>query len=105
VKISVVVPTYNEAENIKKLIPLVASVLEDYRDYEVVIVDDNSPDGTAKVAEEVSESYPVRVLKRDGKLGLASAILHGFHHSRGDILGVIDADLQHPPDVRSVRAI
>ena len=70
-KISVIVPTYNEAENIKKLIPLLHSILKDY-DYEIVIVDDNSPDGTAKVAENLAEHYPVRVLMREEKKGLAS---------------------------------
>jgi dolichol-phosphate mannosyltransferase len=64
----------------------------------LIVVDDNSPDGTARVAEELSKEFPVRVLKRDGKLGLASAILHGFQHAKGKVLGVIDADLQHPPE-------
>lgn len=76
-KVSVVVPTYNEAENIKKLIPLLDSILKDY-DHEIIIVDDNSPDGTAKVAEKLAEQYPVKVLVREKKLGLASAILYGF---------------------------
>ena len=59
-KISVIVPTYNESENIKKLIPLVGSVMDGY-DYEIVVVDDNSPDGTAEVAEELAKQYPVKV--------------------------------------------
>jgi len=66
-KISVIVPTYNEAENVRKLIPMIDSVLKDY-DYEIVIVDDSSPDGTAKVAEKLAERYPVRVLRREKKL-------------------------------------
>lgn len=96
-KISVIIPTYNEKENIGKLIPAIHDILNGY-EYELVIVDDNSPDGTAKVAEELSKTYPVRILKRNGKLGLASAILYGFQNSKFDILGVIDADLQHPPE-------
>jgi dolichol-phosphate mannosyltransferase len=102
-KISVIVPTYNEAENIKKLIPKIDSVLKCY-DYEIVVVDDNSPDGTAKVAEKLAEQYPVRVLKRNNKLGLASAILYGFMNANGDVLGVIDADLQHPPELLNEMA-
>ncbi len=85
-RISVVVPTYNEAEKYKKLIPLLDSVLNSY-DYEIIIVDDNSPDGTAKVAEKLAEQYPVRVLVREKKKGLASAILYGFMNANGDVLG------------------
>jgi dolichol-phosphate mannosyltransferase len=95
--ISVIVPTYNEKENIQKLIPAVHKALSKH-EHEMIVVDDNSPDGTAKVAEELSKEYPVSVLKRKGKLGLASAIFHGFAHAKGDVLGVIDADLQHPPE-------
>ena len=97
-KISVIVPTYNEAENIKKLIPMIDSVLKDY-DYEIIVVDDNSPDGTAEVAKKLAEQYPVKVLIREKKKGLASAILYGFMNANGDVLGVIDADLQHPPEL------
>ncbi len=95
--ISIIVPTYNERDNIRKLIPIISKYLKDYR-HEIVLVDDNSQDGTARVAEELSGEYPVTILKRKGKLGLASAILHGFMHAKGDFLGVIDADLQHPPE-------
>jgi dolichol-phosphate mannosyltransferase len=95
--ISIIIPTYNEKENIGILIDTIHKVLKGYN-YELIVVDDNSPDGTAKIAEELSKLYPIRVLKRSGKLGLASAILDGFQHSRGKILGVIDADLQHPPE-------
>ena len=83
-KISVIVPTYNEAENIKKL--MIDSVLKDY-DYEIIVVDDNSPDGTAEVAKKLAEQYPVKVLVREKKLGLASAILYGFTNANGDVLG------------------
>jgi len=105
-KISVVIPTYNEAENIKKLIPKIDEVLKNY-DYEIIVVDDSSPDGTAKIANRLSKQYPVRVLKREKKLGLASAILYGFKNANGDVLGVIDADLQHPPEYMKefIRAI
>lgn len=95
--ISITIPTYNERKNIKELVHNIHAVLHEY-DYELIIVDDNSPDGTADVAEELSKNYPIRILKREGKLGLASAILYGFQNSKGKILGVIDADLQHPPE-------
>lgn len=95
--ISIIVPTYNEKENIKKLIPAIQRALSKY-EHELLVVDDNSPDGTAEVAEEMSGEYPVKVLRRSGKLGLASAVIHGFKHAKGNVLGVIDADLQHPPE-------
>lgn len=103
IKISVVIPTYNEAKNVERLIPLLDSVLKDY-DHEIIIVDDNSPDGTAKIAEQLAKQYPVKVLKRSYKFGLASAILFGFMNTKDDVLGVIDADLQHPPELISKMA-
>lgn len=76
VLISVVVPTYNERDNIVELIRRIDNALKGI-DYEVVVVDDNSPDGTADVAEGLSKDYPVRVVRRPGKLGLATAVLDG----------------------------
>ncbi|MEL9997399.1 MAG: glycosyltransferase family 2 protein [Sulfolobales archaeon] len=93
-----VVPTYNERDNIVELIRRIDNALKGI-DYEVVVVDDNSPDGTADVAEGLSKDYPVRVVRRPGKLGLATAVLDGVRSSRGDYVVVMDADLQHPPEV------
>lgn len=62
-------------------------------------MDDGSPDGTADIAERLGQSHPVRVLRRAGKAGLASAVVAGFAAARGDVLVVIDADLSHPPEV------
>lgn len=97
-KLSVIVPTYNESENIKPLIESIDEALE-HKDYEIVIVDDNSPDGTAAIVESISGSYQVKLLTRQGKLGLASAVVKGIDKAEGDIIGVIDADLQHPPEL------
>ena len=96
--VSVIVPTYNERDNIPELVRRLDAALRGLP-YEIVIVDDNSPDGTAEVALELSKQYPIRVVKRPGKLGLASAVLDGFKVARGDILVVMDADLQHSPEV------
>ena len=96
--ISVVVPTYNERDNIVELIRRIDNALVGI-DYEVVVVDDNSPDGTADIAEELSRYYPVRVIRRPSKLGLATAVLDGVRSSRGEYVVVMDADLQHPPEV------
>lgn len=106
--VSMITPTYNERENIKKLIPMIVHTLRKAGiRCEVVVVDDNSPDGTAEAAREMGRKFPVRVIKRKGKLGLSSAVIEGFRTARGDVLGVIDADLQHPVDVlpEMVKAI
>lgn len=97
-KFSIIVPTYKEAENLGPLMKRIASAMSG-REYEVLVVDDNSPDGTAEKARALSKDYPVRVLERKDQRGLGSAILHGFMHAQGDALAVIDADLQHPPEV------
>ena len=70
-------------------------------------MDDGSPDGTAEVADRLGRSHPVRVVRRAGKAGLASAVVAGFAAARGDTLLVMDADLSHPPEVVPdlVRAI
>jgi dolichol-phosphate mannosyltransferase len=98
--LSIVVPTYNEKENIQELIKRIFKVLgENNIDAEVVIVDDNSPDGTSKVAEELSKDYNIRVIIRKDERGLSSAAIRGMNDAKGDILCVIDADLSHPPEV------
>ncbi|HUV52457.1 MAG TPA: polyprenol monophosphomannose synthase, partial [Dehalococcoidia bacterium] len=96
-ELSLIVPTYNESENIKTLVERVHKSLSDYN-YELIVVDDNSPDGTAELAKSLSSKYPVRVIVRTNERGLASAVVAGFKQAKGDILGVIDADLQHPPE-------
>jgi dolichol-phosphate mannosyltransferase len=104
--ISVVVPTYNEAASISELAARLGRALEG-RPWELVVVDDGSPDGTARIAEGLAPALPVRVVRRPGKLGLASAVLDGFGAAGGDTLVVMDADLSHPPEVvpRLVDAI
>ena len=99
--ISLVVPTYNEKDNIRPLVEKIHQSMSrvDNAEYEIVFVDDNSPDGTAEVVESLSPDYNVRLLLRKDKKGLASAVIDGFSVARGEVLGVIDADLQHPPDI------
>jgi len=95
--LSIIIPTYNERDNIPKLLARIHSALHTI-DYEVIIVDDDSPDRTWEVAEKLSSIYPVRVLRRINKRGLGSAVVDGFKIARGKVLGVMDADLQHPPE-------
>ena len=77
--------------------PRLASALAVHT-WELIIVDDGSPDGTADLAESYADVHPVRVVRRPGKAGLASAVLAGFGQARGEILVVMDADLSHPPE-------
>jgi dolichol-phosphate mannosyltransferase len=97
-KISIVLPTYNESDNIGLVTRMITEVLHG-KDYEIMVVDDNSPDGTAEIARRLGQYYPIKVIKRSGKLGLGTAIIEGFCKSSGDIMGVIDADMQHPPEL------
>jgi dolichol-phosphate mannosyltransferase len=92
---SVVVPTYNEAENLPILIGRIEQALVDL-DYEIIVVDDDSPDGTWAVAEELSAAQPrLSVIRRTDARGLSSAVMAGFAAARGRTLAVLDADLQH----------
>lgn len=68
-------------------------------DGELVIVDDNSPDGTGALADELARSYRVTVIHRAGKLGLGTAVIEGFAGASAPVVGVIDADLSHPPQM------
>jgi dolichol-phosphate mannosyltransferase len=97
--LSIIVPTYNEAENVPELLDRIENSLKGIN-FEVIIVDDNSKDGTADIAEKVNAKYGnIIVLRRKGKFGLGSAVAHGVKLSNGEILAVMDADLQHPPEI------
>ncbi len=98
VEISIVVPTYNESRTIENLLQAVSHTLEGY-DYETIIVDDNSPDGTARIVQELAtEDDRIKLRVRSGKLGLGSAILEGFGLAKGNYLLMVDADLSHRPE-------
>ncbi len=92
-----VVPTYNERDTLPELVRRLHGALGGA--YELVVVDDGSPDGTAELARDLSGQYPVRVLQRPGKLGLGSAVLEGARAASGRWVVVMDADLSHPPEV------
>jgi dolichol-phosphate mannosyltransferase len=101
-KFSLIVPTYNEKENIQQLITILVQLLDEIvpEEYELIVVDDNSPDKTWKLALELTSKYTqLKVMRRDSEKGLATAVIRGWQVARGDILGVIDADLQHPPHI------
>ena len=102
IKLSLVIPTYNESRNVGELVRQIASVLDACLPgaYEMIVVDDDSPDRTWAVAMEVADRHPaLRVIRRRGEKGLSTAVVRGWQAARGEVLGVIDADLQHPPEV------
>ena len=98
--VSIVVPTYREAENLRVLIQRIADAMSPLgRQYEVIIVDDDSRDATDQVmADLAAAGLPVRLIVRAGRRGLSSAVLRGFNEARGRLLVCMDADLSHPPE-------
>ncbi|MBD2150536.1 glycosyltransferase [Pseudanabaena sp. FACHB-1277] len=124
---SLIVPTYNESKNVERLVEILTRLLDEYfnrkfdrndrnfvseseqkssnnpnnlnKCYELIIVDDDSPDLTWQVALDLMPRYPnLRVMRRQGEKGLSTAVIRGWQAAQGRILGVIDGDLQHPPE-------
>ena len=96
----VIIPTYNEIENITNIIEKVMTYPDNF---DVLVIDDNSPDGTAEAVEELTKKYPERIFleRRSGKLGLGTAYIHGFNWALKRDYGYIiemDADFSHNPD-------
>jgi dolichol-phosphate mannosyltransferase len=95
---TIVIPTYNEAAGIGKLLDALDSTFRaNSLDGEIIVVDDNSPDGTGRIVDELSQRLPVRCLHRSGKLGLSSAVIEGWSLARREslALGAMDADFSH----------
>jgi dolichol-phosphate mannosyltransferase len=105
VKLSIVVPTYNESQNIVRMLDSIAETLSPYAGAEIIVVDDNSPDGTAELARSHAKKISpkrklhVEIIRREGKYGLSSAIVEGVQSATGDFLLVMDGDFSHPPQV------
>jgi dolichol-phosphate mannosyltransferase len=102
-KFALVVPTLNEAANIEPLVDRIQAALEPIRlPYEIIVVDDGSVDGTPELVRARAQSDPrIRLLIRRNQRGLAGAVIYGWQNTEADLLGVIDGDLQHPPEVLS----
>ena len=105
-KIAVVIPTYNEKENLPKITEQIMALPLDLN---LMVIDDNSPDGTGQVAEDLAKKYPgrVSVMHRTGKLGLGTAYITGYKHlltTGVDVIGQMDADFSHPPEKLVVMA-
>lgn len=100
-KYSVILPTYNERDNLPIIVFLLCRMfLENGLNYEIIIVDDNSPDGTQEIARQLAALYgPEHVVlrPRPGKLGLGTAYIHGLESCTGDFVIIMDADFSHHP--------
>src|SRR5579864_4176875 len=99
---SIVIPTYNEAGGIEALLRALDAIFRaNALDGEIIVVDDNSPDGTGAIVDRLAAELPVRCLHRPGKLGLSSGVIDGWKFARPDseVLGAMDADFSHDPKV------
>ena len=102
IRFSLIIPTYNEGKNIRAIVHQLSSLLDPALpgQYELIVVDDNSPDRTWELALNLMAEYPqLRVMRRQHERGLSTAVIRGWQAATGDVLGVIDGDLQHPPEV------
>ncbi|MDF5708373.1 MAG: glycosyltransferase [Nostoc sp. S4] len=100
--LSLVIPTYEERNNVKNIVKILSLILDESipGKYELIIVDDDSPDGTWEIAQSLTTEYAqLRVMRRQQERGLSSAVIRGWQSATGSVLGVIDGDLQHPPEV------
>jgi len=100
-KLALIIPTLREADNIGGLLSRVRSVLDPLgMAYEIIVVDDDSRDGTEEIVSDINRKDPrVRLLIRKGERGLSGAVLYGWQHTDAEILGVMDADGQHPAEL------
>jgi len=100
-KLALAIPTLCEAGNLSSLLDRVRGALAPLNfDYEILIVDDDSCDGTAEIVSALAQQDPrIRLLVRKGQRGLAGAVLHGWENTDATIVGVMDADFQHPPEL------
>jgi dolichol-phosphate mannosyltransferase len=99
--LSLVMPAYNESKNIAELIRRIdESFKHSGVELEMIVVDDDSPDGTAQIVESLKPNYKnLKLLVRKGERGLATAVVRGWEMAEGKYFAVIDSDLQHPPDI------
>lgn len=100
--LSLIVPTYNESGNVEVLVQRISDILDDLlpQNYQLILVDDDSPDRTWEIAQSLQSQYPqLVVIRRQTERGLSTAVIRGWQQAEGEILGVMDGDLQHPPAV------
>ncbi len=94
--VSIVIPTYKEFENIKRVVLCIHKTLVNIMDYEIIFVDDDSADGSLQVCLDLDKTYPVKMIVRIDKRGLSSAVIDGISQAKGKYIVVMDGDLSHP---------
>lgn len=96
--ISIIVPTYQEVENLQPLSEMIQAALQEAGEtaYEIIIMDDNSQDGSIEKVAEIADQHPIRIVTRTENRGLSPAVIDGFGEAQGDFVVVMDADLSHP---------
>jgi dolichol-phosphate mannosyltransferase len=101
IRLSVILPTYNESKNVQILIPKIVEVLEKAAlSFEIIVVDDDSPDLTWEIVrQKFAKDSRIKVIRRINKKGLSSAVLEGMEIAQGELYGVMDADLQHDENI------
>ncbi len=98
-KVSIIVPTFHEAENLPHLLQRISASLDSSKiDWEVIVVDDNSQDETVQVCESLAQTHPLTLIVRTKERGLASAVVAGMKAAQSEFLLCMDADLSHPPE-------
>jgi dolichol-phosphate mannosyltransferase len=96
--LTMVLPTYNERDRLAELVKEIFAACSTHGiQLELVVVDDNSPDGTGDIADDLARVHRMRVIHRAGKLGLGTAVVAGFQVASAGVVGVMDADFSHPP--------
>jgi len=97
IKFSIVIPVYNEADNLYELINEINKSLIQYKEYEIIIVDDGSDDNTDKIIQDIKDNYPIRSFKHHKNLGQSRSILLGVNHASYDTIVTMDGDGQNNP--------
>jgi len=98
--LSIVIPTYNEADTVSKLaLRIVDTMLDAGIPYEIIFIDDHSTDQTRRKINSLSQAYPIRTLTKNGKKGKGYSIYEGYQAAVYEHIGMIDADLQYPPEI------
>ncbi len=98
--VSIIIPTLNEEGSIEELVKRASFAMESSGvEYEIIFIDDHSIDDTRIIAREMSEQYPVSLFLKESNKGKAQSLLEGFSCAKGDLIAIIDADLQYPPEI------
>jgi len=97
--ISIIVPIYNEKDNLEALFARIDDLFKNQKGYEIIVIDDDSTDGSWQLLEQLKDKYPIKIFRKIGRKGKAFSLVEGFAKASSDTLVMCDADLQYPPEV------